>query len=166
MSADDLAVNIYSIGLNVQAMGMGLLKVPRLVWSLLAGIIFLCAAVAGRDHLSTVMENFLNVIAYWLTPFLTILFLEHIIWRRGYVYDVTAWNNKTHLPHGYAASLSFIVGTVLAILCMSQKWWVGPIALKVGSPPYGTDISWELALGATVALYVPLRYLERKQFGL
>jgi hypothetical protein len=50
-------------------------------------------------------------------------------------------------------------------LCMSQKWWVGPIALKVGNPPFGTDISWELALGATVVLYVPLRWLERKHFG-
>jgi purine-cytosine permease-like protein len=158
-------VNIYSLGLNVQAIGLGLLTVPRLVWSLVGGAIFLAAAVAGRDHLATVMENFLNCIAYWLTPFLAIMFLEHIIWRRGYAYDVSAWDNPSKLPYGFAALFVFVVGTVLAILCMSQTWWVGPIALKVGNPPYGTDISWELALGATALLYIPLRWLERKKTG-
>ncbi|KAG0647805.1 Purine-cytosine permease [Hyphodiscus hymeniophilus] len=147
-------VNLYSLGLNVQAIGLGLLDVPRLVWSLLGGAIFLAAAVAGRNHLSSVMENFLNVVAYWLTPFLTIIFLEHIIWRRGFAYDVSAWQNPKKLPHGFAAAFCFIT------------WWVGPIALAVGNPPFGTDISWELALGATTLLYVPLRWLERKKFGL
>ena len=107
-----------------------MLKVPRLMWSLLGGAIFLAAAVAGRNHLSSVMENFLNVIAYWLTPFLTIIFLEHIIWRRGYAYDISAWQDPKKLPYGFAASFVFIVGTVLAILCMSQTWWVGPSKSK------------------------------------
>ena len=160
-----MTVNIYSLGLNVQAIGLGLLKVPRLMWSLTGGVIFLAAAVAGRNHLASVMENFLNVIAYWLTPFLAIIFLEHIIWRRGFAYDISAWQNPQKLPYGLAASFTFIAGTVLAILCMSQTWWVGPIALKVGNPPYGTDISWELALGATILMYVPLRWFERKQWG-
>ncbi|RDW73631.1 hypothetical protein BP5796_07073 [Coleophoma crateriformis] len=157
--------NIYSLGLNVQAISNHLLVIPRLVWSLTGGVIFLIAAVAGRNHLSAVMENFLNVIAYWLTPFLTIMFLEHILWRRGYAYDLSAWQDKQKLPLGLAAFPVFLVSTVLAILCMSQTWWVGPIALKVGNAPYGTDISWELALGATIIMYVPLRWLERKHFG-
>jgi purine-cytosine permease-like protein len=158
-------VNIYSIGLNVQAIGFGLLKVPRLIWSFLGGCIYLAAAVAGRTHLAEVMENFLNCISYWLTPFLTIMLLEHLIWRRGYDYDISAWNDPSKLPYGYAASFVFVVGTVLAVICMSQNWWVGPIALAVGNAPFGTDISWELALGATIFLYIPLRFLERKKWG-
>jgi purine-cytosine permease-like protein len=160
-----MAASLYSTGLNVQAIGLGLEKVPRLVCSLTGGVIFLAAAVAGRDHLALVLANFLNVIAYWVTPFLAIVFLEHIIWRRGYAYDITAWQNRHKLPYGYAASFTFVAGTVLAILCMSQTWWVGPIALKVGNPPFGTDISWELALGATILMYVPLRWLEKKKWG-
>lgn len=142
------------------------MKVPRLLWTLLGGVIFLVAAVAGRDHLQEVMEDFLNVIAYWLTPFLAIMFLEHICFRRGYDYELSAWNDPSKLPPGIAAIVVFCIGTVLAILCMSQTWYVGPIALAVGNAPYGTDISWELALGATVVLYIPLRWLERKYFGL
>ena len=37
---------------------------------------------------------------------------------------------------------------------LAQKFLV---ALKVGNLPYGTDISWELALGATTLLCIPLR---------
>jgi NCS1 nucleoside transporter family len=160
-----VVANLYATSLDIQITSEKLMVIPRLVWSLIAGAICLIAAIAGRNNLQAVMENFLNVIAYWLTPFLTIVWLEHIVWRRDYQYDVTAWNDPKKLPVGIAALVSFVVGTVLAVLCMSQKWWVGPIALKVGNPPFGTDISWELALGATVVLYVPLRWLERKHFG-
>ena len=158
--------NIYSLGLNVQVISDWLLKIPRLIWSLLGGVVFLVAAVAGRDHLQIVMGDFLNCIAYWLCPFLGVLFLEHMCFRRGYAYDVRAWNDPSKLPVGIAAIVVFCISTVLAILCMSQTWWVGPIALRVGNPPYGTDISWELALGATIILYIPSRWLERKYFGL
>jgi purine-cytosine permease-like protein len=123
------------------------------------------AAIAGRNHLQQVMEDFLNVIAYWLTPFLAIMLLEHLCFRRGYAYDVSAWENPKKLPYGFAAFTVFWIGTVLAILCMSQTWYVGPIALAVGNPPYGTDISWELALGVTTLLYPPLRWLERRMTG-
>ncbi|KKY15545.1 putative purine-cytosine permease [Phaeomoniella chlamydospora] len=154
--------NIYSLGLNIQIISSKLLKVPRFLWSVLGGAAFLAAAIAGRDHLEEAMEDFLNVIAYWLTPFLAILCMEHLVWRRGYQYDLTAWDDPSKLPYGIAALVTFAIGTTLAILCMSQTWWVGPIALAVGNPPYGTDISWELALGATIILYIPLRWAERK----
>lgn len=133
--------NVYSTGLNVQVISQSLLRIPRLIWSIVAGAVFLIAAIAGRNHLQEVMEDFLNVIAYWLTPFETIMFLEHIIWRRGYQYDLSAWNNPSKLPYGIAALVTFIIATVLAIICMSQTWWVGPIALAVGNPPYGKLIA-------------------------
>jgi purine-cytosine permease-like protein len=82
-------INIYS-ALNVQVIGLGLLSVPRLVWSLLGGAMFLAAAVAGRNHLSSLRYKFFSVISYWLTPSQTILFLEHIIWQRRYAYNISA----------------------------------------------------------------------------
>jgi len=54
-------VNIYSLGLNVQVISQTLLRIPRLIWSLLGGAVFLIAAVAGRSHLQTVMENFVGL---------------------------------------------------------------------------------------------------------
>ncbi|KAF2095363.1 purine-cytosine permease [Rhizodiscina lignyota] len=161
-----VTANIYSLGLNVQMLSESLIKVPRFFWSIIGGAIFLVAAIAGRNDLQEAMENFLNVIAYWLTPWLVILAMEHFVWRRGFQYDLDAWNNESKLPKGIAALVVFIIGTVIGVLCMSQTWWVGPIALGVGNPPFGTDISWELEVGVTIALYVPLRWLERRYFGL
>ncbi len=111
------------------------------------------------------MENFLLICAYWIVPFGTIFLCENFIWRRGSRYDLTAWNDRTKLPHGIAASIAWIVGTVLGLLNMSQHWWVGPIAAGIGDSPYGTDISWILAMFATALIYIPLRILEEKKFS-
>jgi NCS1 nucleoside transporter family len=161
-----IITNIYSLGLSIQMISTKLLVIPRLIWSLIGGIVFMVAAIAGREHLEVVLENFLNICAYWLTPFCTVLFLDYFCFRRESTYDMNAWNDRRQLPHGVAAFSVFVIGTVLAALCMSQTWWVGPIALAVGNPPFGTDISWEIAIGAVTILYIPLRYLERKYWGL
>lgn len=47
----------------------------------------------------------------------------------------------------------------------SQAWYVGPIALKVGGPPFGADVGFELGFGTTALLYPPLRYFEKRYFG-
>lgn len=157
--------NIYSLGLSVQMITTKTTKVPRFVWCLLGAVVFLVAAVAGRNHLSAVMSNFLNTCAYWITPFNVIILLEDYIWRRKGGYDLNAYNDKTKLPYGIAASISFVIGTVLSVLCMSQVWWVGPIASAIGGSESGTDISWMLAIVVCTLTYVPMRYLERKKWG-
>ena len=125
---------------------------------------YVCHAVS--DHVTLEVDDILTSTWQWLTPFITIILIEHFWFRRGYNYDFTAWDDFKKLPAGIPALTVFLIGTVLALLCMSQTWWVGPIALAVGEPPLGTDISWELAVGACFLLYPPLRYLERKRFGL
>jgi NCS1 nucleoside transporter family len=117
-----VVTNIYVLGLNIQMVDPSLVKIPRFIWSLVGGVIFLVAAIAGRNNLQAAMENFLNVIAYWLTPWLMIFFLEHIIWRRGYAYDVDAYTDPSRLPKGIAAFSVFVIGSVIGILCMSQTW--------------------------------------------
>uniref|UniRef100_A0A8H7MZJ4 Purine-cytosine permease n=1 Tax=Bionectria ochroleuca TaxID=29856 RepID=A0A8H7MZJ4_BIOOC len=141
------------------------LRVPRIIWSLLGGIIFLVCAIAGRDHLEAVMTNFLNMCAYYLTPLTTVILVEHFVWHRGWNYNLEAWNERNQLPFGIAASISAIVGTVIALMCMSQTWWIGPIALAIGGSEAGTDISWMLALGVTTVLYIPLRCWELRKWG-
>jgi purine-cytosine permease-like protein len=86
-----MAVNIYSPGLDVQAIGLGLLKVPRLLWSLTRGVI----SCSGCRATQSPGLDLLNVIAYWLTLFLAIIFSEHIIWRRGFEYDLTGVAKST-----------------------------------------------------------------------
>ncbi|KAF4119269.1 nucleobase:cation symporter-1, NCS1 family [Geosmithia morbida] len=161
-----ITANIYSLGLSVQIISNRLMAVPRFVWCLAGSAVFLACSIAGRDHLEAVMENFLLICAYWIMPFAVIVMTEHFVWRRAYQYDLDAWNDPSKLPYGIAASVSWVVGTVISILSMSQEWWVGPIASGIGGSEAGTDISWILAFFICPIIYVPLRIWERRKWGL
>ena len=57
--------NLYSMGLSMQNLGMWAIKVPRFVWTTIGFVIFTVAAIAGREHFASILENFLNCLAYW-----------------------------------------------------------------------------------------------------
>lgn len=161
-----VTANLYSLGLGVQVVSDSLLAVPRSLWCLIGGAAYLAAAVAGREHLEAVMENFLLICAYWVMPFVAVVFTEHFVWRRGCAYDLDAWNDPSRLPHGIAAAVAWLSGTAVSVLSMSQTWWVGPIARGIGGSAVGTDISWVLALVVVPVVYIPIRMWERRVWKL
>ena len=128
-------------------------------------VIELVCAVAGRDHLFNIFEDFLPLMSYWVCPWLTIVLEEHIIFHvlRGVPFDWSAWEDKKRLPLGIAALLSFFIGWAGAIVGMDQVWYQGPVGSKIGG--YGGDIGAWLAIAFTCIAYPPLRYLEMKRFG-
>lgn len=159
-----ITTNIYSLGLSAQMISSKLLVVPRLIWSMIGSVAFLAIALGAREYLEEVLEDFLLICAYWLIPFGAVILWEHFIWRRNYEYDLDSWNDKSRLPYGIAASVAWICSTALAIISMSQDWWVGPIAAGIPGSKNGTDISWILAAVSASVLYVPLRMWERSQW--
>jgi len=98
---------------------------------------------------------------YWVTPYSLIIFQEHLIFKRG-VYDLDGWNDMAVMPWGLAAFFSWGVSIIMAVMGMSQEWYVGPIGLAAGGAPYRANIGFELSIGTSLLLYPPLRYLERK----
>jgi len=156
--------NNYSLGLSAQVLGKWALKVPRFLWTFIGVVVYVIAAVAGRDHFATILDSFLLCMGYWLTPFFVVIFEEHLIFRRQ-KYNLEDWANLKALPVGIAALTSFGAGVVLAVMGMSQEWYVGPLALKAGPAPFGADIGFELGFGTTALLYPLLRHFERKKFG-
>ena len=69
------------------------------------------------------------------------------------------------LPLGIAAFFSWAVALIMAVLGMSQEWYVGPIALAAGGAPYGADVGFEMGIAFSMLLYPPLRYIEKKYVG-
>ena len=155
----------YSAALSIQVLGRYAKAVPRWIWCLVLMIVELVCAVAGRNSLFGVFENFLPLMAYWSTPWVTIVFLEHMLFHklRKVPFDWTAWEDKKRLPLGGAALLSFLIGWVGAIVGMAQVWYTGPIALKIGG--YGGDVGAWLAIAFVLVTFPPLRYLELKMVG-
>lgn len=156
-----LVASNYSAGLAAQLVGDYFHAVPRLIWSFLAMAAALILAVAGHDHLSTILSNFCSLLGYWSVCFAVIVFLEDQWFRRRDGYDLHAWDNAKSLPVGIAAVVTLIAAYLVgALLGMDQTWYVGPIAKAFGG--IGGDVGIYLCFVLSIVLYWPLRTIEKR----
>lgn len=155
----------YASALGCQVLGRYGKMVPRYLWVCVIVLVYFICAIAGREHLYTIFQNFLALMGYWVMVFVSIVLEEHFIFRRGrgMGFDWTAWEDKKRLPLGISALTAFLAGWAGAIIGMAQTWYVGPVAEKVGG--VGADIGTWLGIGFALVLFPPLRYLELKKFG-
>lgn len=103
---------------------------------------------------------------YWLAIYEGVSITDHFIFKRGINgYNVGIYRDAALLPPGIAAVIAFGFGIMGAVLGMSQVWFVGPIGAKIGVPPFGGDIGFELAFLFAMTSYIPLRIVERRIFG-
>jgi len=154
----------YSAALGCQMMGHYFKIIPRWVWVVFLMIVQLVCALAGRNELMVVLQNFLALMGYWLMIMICIVAEEHVLFRRlrGIGFDWTAWQDKSRLPVGIAAFVSFLLGWMGAILGMYQIWYIGPIAKLVGD--VGADVGLWVGCGFSLLAFPPLRVLELKYF--
>ncbi|RDW61356.1 hypothetical protein BP5796_11248 [Coleophoma crateriformis] len=158
-------IAIYSASLSIQLFAKPLQVIPRIFWTVIVFACILLLGIAGRNHLLTVLQNFLSLLGYWNTAFFVILFIEHYYFRKGSLanYDLDAWDTQAKMPIGIAGLFAFLLGIVGCILGMVETYYVGVIAKMIGED--GGDIGNQLAFVFTVISYVPLRHLELKYVG-
>ncbi|KIR69474.1 cytosine permease [Cryptococcus bacillisporus CA1873] len=162
-------VNVYSMGLSVSVIANWLAAIPRLVWPCVITAIYIPIAIVGANSFASSLENFLNVLGYWLSIYATVVIEEHFIFRKGQYENYEAastWNQSDRLPVGFAAIAAGCCGVAGAVLGMAQVWFIGPIGKKVGgtADPFGGDIGWLLSLAFTAVTYPAFRVLEKKWF--
>ena len=151
-------------GLSIQLLGHYFHAVPRLIWSLLFAIVVAVLAIAGQQHLSTIVSNFVSLLGYWTVSFTVILLLEDQWFRRQDGYNLFVWDSPGKLPIGVAAVFSLLAGYLAGGLPgMAQTWYVGPIAAKFSTD--GGDVGIYLSFAITVVVYFITRTLEKKIFG-
>jgi len=160
---NNIAIN-YSSGLSMQLLGHVFHAIPRFIWSFLVALVVAILAIVGKDHLSTIVSNFVSLLGYWTVAFTLILLIEDKWFRRHEGYNLEAWDNAAKLPWGLAAVITLLASYLAGGLPgMAQAWYVGPVALKFG--PYGGDVGVYMSGAITLLLYPPLRYFERKKTG-
>ncbi|KAL9609254.1 MAG: hypothetical protein Q9167_005955 [Letrouitia subvulpina] len=155
----------YASALGCQVLGRYGKAVPRYVWVCVIVTIYFVCAIAGREHLFQIFENFVALMGYWCMIFVALVLEEHLLFKPKLdgALDWTAWENSKRLPVGVAALIAFLAGWAGAIIGMYQNWYVGPVAIKVGSG--GADIGVWLGCAFAMVLYPPLRMAELKVFG-
>jgi NCS1 nucleoside transporter family len=157
--------NIYSVSLTLLVLGRWTRLVPRFVWTLVATGVYIAIAIPGYSHFETVLENFMNFIAYWLAIYEGISLTDHFVFKRGFSgYHPEYYDQPEKLPPGIAAVGAFCCGIAGMITGMSQQWWVGPIALHAGEAPYGGDVGFELGFVFAAVGYFILRTIELRIF--
>ncbi|KAH8645818.1 permease for cytosine/purines, uracil, thiamine, allantoin-domain-containing protein [Xylariales sp. PMI_506] len=157
----NMAATMYSISLNFQMLVPQLVVVPRYVFSIIITAIVIPVSVRAAADFFDNLENFISLIGYWSAAFISILLVEHLVFRRGRYdsYKQEAWNSAEMLPWGAAALSAGVLSFGLVIPSMAQVWWTGPIAETTG------DIGFEMAFVLSGILYVPFRALEKRFSG-
>ncbi|KAF4770746.1 hypothetical protein N7455_007185 [Penicillium solitum] len=153
----------YSASLGFQMLGRYPAKVPRWVWTCVGVIIYLVCALAGRNSLSEIFENWLALMGYWVCIYLVIALEEHFIFRPSRGFDWADWNDRSKLPLGLAALAAFLIGWVGSIISMDEIYFVGPIANMVGES--GSDLGIWVGSSWAMLVYPGLRWLELKKFN-
>ena len=160
---NNIAIN-YSNGLSLQLLGHYFHAVPRFIWSFVVALVIAVLAIAGKDHLSTIVSNFVSLLGYWTISFTLILLIEDKWFRRIDGYNLSAWDQPSKLPLGAAAVTALLAGYLAGgVTGMSQTWYVGPIAAKFGG--FGGDVGIYLSGVFTAVTYPVLRTIERKRTG-
>jgi len=153
----------YSAALSFQMLGRYAKLIPRYLWTCVVVAIYFVCALAGRDHLFTIFQNFLALMGYWVTIFISIVVEEHLIfkWKSGF--DWSAWEDQARLPRGFAALAAFLSGWAGCVISMYQVYFVGPVAQLIGED--GGDLGIWVGCGFTLLVYPPLRLLELRLVG-
>ncbi|KAE8348298.1 permease for cytosine/purines, uracil, thiamine, allantoin-domain-containing protein [Aspergillus coremiiformis] len=158
--------NIYSVSLTLQVLSRYSQKIPRFIWVFGGSCASVAIAIPGYSHFETILENFMNVIGYWLAIYSGIALAEHFVFKRGFSgYRPEIYDKPNELPPGIVAAIAFCFGIAGAVTGMSQTWFVGPIAKHAGALPFGGDVGFELAFAFSVVSYIFLRPFELKVFG-
>lgn len=159
--------NMYSIALGAQAFWSPLSKVPRVFWTVAGNFVTLAICIPAYYHFESVMDNFMNLIGYYLAIYQAMALLEHFIWRRGDFssYDYMNSKDRSKYPMGLAGTFGFCCGVAGAVLGMDQVWFTGPVAARVGLKGVGGDVGFELAFCFAFITFNATRPLEKKYIG-
>lgn len=157
--------NMYSVALSAQAIWSKLVKIPRVVWTVSANFVTLAICIPAYYQFEHVMENFMNLIGYYLAIYSLMGLSEHFIWRKGKFsnYDYENFDDETSYPVGLAGVFGFCCGAAGVVLGMNQVWYRGVVAAKIGD--FGGDIGFELAAGFAFIGFNAMRVVEKKYIG-
>lgn len=157
--------NMYSIALSAQALWSKFSRIPRILWTIAGNFVTLAIAIPAFYHFETVMENFMNLIGYYLAIYQSISLSEHFIYNKGDFskYDYENILDKNSYPVGYAGIVGFVFGVGGVVLGMNQVWYAGALAKKIGD--HGGDIGFEMGFAFAFIGYNLARPLEKKYIG-
>ena len=149
------AINVYSGTMSFLALGVDLpLHLRRAIVALGFGVLGFLLAWNGLSDVSK-YENFLLVFAYWIGPWLGVVFTDWLL-RRGHRVDGFLFDRKHNPWAGFAAMAIAMVVSIW--LFSNQTQYKGIVPSKNDS--FG-DIAFEVGFVLAAALYYTFFKLQK-----
>ncbi|MCX6460981.1 MAG: cytosine permease [Actinobacteria bacterium] len=150
------AINLYSGSMSFLSLGFNLhASLRRTITTVVFGVLGGLLALYGLENVH-VYENFLLVIAYWVGPWLGVVFMDWIL-RKGHRVDGFMFDHK-HTPWG--GWVAMLVAMVVSIWGFSnQVQYVGPVPTSI--PALG-DIAFEVGFVLAAVLYLIFFKLQKQ----
>ena len=142
------ALNIYSGSMSFLALGIKLpMTLRRAIVALAFGVAGFFLALSGLHDVGAKYNNFLLVIAYWIGPWLGVIFTDQFL-RRGKRVDGLLFDHK-HRP--WAGFVAMAIATVVSIIFFAnQTEYVGVVPKHIAG--FG-DIAFEVGFVLAALLY-------------
>jgi NCS1 family nucleobase:cation symporter-1 len=145
-------LNIYSGAMSFLTLGVRLpLALRRALVAVVFGVIGFLLAWSGLHDAGSKYENFLLIIAYWIGPWLGVMFTDQFLRRGRPIAELlyAKWYQN------WAGPLAMLVGIAVSILLFSnQTDFTGFVAKRV--PGLG-DIAFLVGFVLSAAIYALLR---------
>src|SRR5579884_1782634 len=160
------ALDIYSSGLNLLAMGV---RLKRQYAVLIDGVLMVAGSIYVlliRNDFQGALTSFLLVLADGLTVWAAI-FLVDMIWRRGY--DTDSLTNLGRSSAYYysggfniPACAAWVAGVVVGLLFTKSAFFTGPLAQGIFA---STSLGYMLGAVVSIIVFLVLRPFFYKQTG-
>jgi nucleobase:cation symporter-1, NCS1 family len=151
------ALNVYSGAMSFLALGIRIrLGLARAIVALVFGVLGFLVAWDGLKDVHK-YEDFLLIIAYWIGPWVAVVFADQYL-RRGHEVSGYLFDRK-HLP--WAGWVSMLTAMAVSIFLFSnQLKYVGPLAKQF---PWLGDSAFEAGFVIAGALYFLLFRLQKRE---
>jgi NCS1 nucleoside transporter family len=152
-------INIYSGALSFVAMGIKLpLALRRAIVAVVFGVIGFIVALTGLHDAGAKYENFLLIIAYWIAPWLAVVFCDQLLRRGQEPRDIERLLFDTKYTN-WAGPVAMLIGMAVSIsLFSNQTEYVAPIPKHI--PSVG-DLTFEAGFVITVVIYLGWHAIAR-----
>jgi hypothetical protein len=99
-------------------------------------------AVLARDHLVEVMVSVISITGYLTSIWFAIFAVEYILFNRCFdcCEEWLEQGDERRYPFGLASSVTLSLGCTVVVLCMTQTWYVGPVARLSEHPEQDVSI--------------------------
>ncbi len=153
------ALNIYSGAISFTALGIKLGSVTRAIVAVGFGTIGFFLAWSGLNDAGTKYNNFLLIIAYWIAPWLAVMFCDMIL-RRGQSARQVEGLLFDRRYSNWAGPVAMLIGAGVSIwLFANQSEYIGVVPNSVGS---AGDLTAEVGFVLTAVIYLGWRLIEKR----